>query len=298
MSTTPVNVALVQHACTGNQAANLETAIHGIRQAAQQGAQLVVLQELFSQPYFCQTAEPAHFAQAETVPGVITDRLGRLAAELALVIVAPLFERRAAGIYHNTAVVLERDGTLAGRYRKMHIPDDPGYHEKYYFTPGDPGFEPVPTSLGRLGVLLCWDQWFPEAARCMALAGADLLIYPTAIGRDPRDSETEQARQRDAWLTVQRAHAITNCLPVLVCNRVGHERDASGGSAGIQFWGGSCIIGQQGEVLATVPGSQPDVLTGVLDLSRNEVLRQQWPFLRDRRVDAYAGLLQRYQDPD
>jgi len=212
------------------------------------------------------------------------------------VIVASLFERRAAGLYHNTAVVLDSDGSLAGRYRKMHIPDDPGYYEKFYFTPGDLGFRPIDTTLGRLGVLVCWDQWYPEAARLMALAGAELLLYPTAIGWDRNDTREEQARQHDAWLTVQRAHAVSNCLPVLVCNRIGHEDDPSGSSAGITFWGSSSVIGPQGELLAQATQDTPAVLVTEIDMMRSEQVRRIWPFLRDRRIDAYQDLLNRYRD--
>ena len=246
--------------------------------------------------YFCQTEELRYFDLAETIPGPTTDLFGQLAAELGVVIVSSLFEFRSQGVYHNTAVVLDVDGSVAGCYRKMHIPDDPGYHEKYYFTPGDLGFEPVTTSLGKLGVMICWDQWFPEAARLMALAGADLLLYPTAIGWDSRDDEQEQSRQQEAWLTVQRGHAIANCLPVLVCNRTGHEADPSGYSEGIHFWGGSSIIGPQGEVLAQTSAGCDDVLVTEVDLANTGELRQVWPFLRDRRIDAYQDLLKRFRD--
>jgi N-carbamoylputrescine amidase len=244
--------------------------------------------------YFCQTEDTARFDQAEPIPGPSTDALGALARELGIVIVASLFERRAAGLYHNTAVVLERDGSIAGRYRKMHIPDDPGFYEKFYFTPGDLGFTPIDTSVGRLGVLVCWDQWYPEAARLMALAGAELLLYPTAIGWDPRDGEAEQARQREAWITVQRAHAIANGLPVVVANRVGLEPDPSGSSKGIRFWGSSFIAGPQGEILAEAGHDQATVLVHEIDLERTESVRRIWPFLRDRRIDAYADLVKRY----
>jgi N-carbamoylputrescine amidase len=291
-----LTVGLVQHACGNSREVNLDASIQGIHRAAQQGAQLVLLQELHGNPYFCQTEEPRHFDLAETIPGPTTDLLGQVAAELGVVIVSSLFEYRSGGVYHNTAVVLDADGSVAGCYRKMHIPDDPGYHEKYYFTPGDLGFEPVTTSVGNLGVMVCWDQWFPEAARLMALAGADLLLYPTAIGWDARDDKQEQTRQQEAWLTVQRGHAIANCLPVLACNRIGHEADPSGCSEGIHFWGGSCIIGPQGELLAQTGADREDVLVSPVDFARTGELRQIWPFLRDRRIDAYQNLLKRCRD--
>jgi N-carbamoylputrescine amidase len=292
-----LTVSLVQHACNDDLQTNLQTVMDGIRQAHRQGAQLVVLQELHNNPYFCQTEDPACFDLAEPVPGPTTEQLGALAKQLGVVIVASLFERRASGLYHNTAVVLERDGSLAGRYRKMHIPDDPGYYEKFYFTPGDLGFHPVPTSVGRLGVLVCWDQWFPEAARLMSLAGADLLIYPTAIGWDPQDDAAEKRRQHDAWQTVQRGHAIANGLPLLACNRIGVERATTPGTE-IHFWGSSFIAGPQGEILASAVPDEPAVLTATLDLQRAEQVRRIWPFLRDRRIDAYGDLTCRYRDTD
>jgi len=290
----PLNVGLVQQACSEDRAANLAASVAGVRAAHAQGARLVLLQELHAGVYFCQTEDTARFDQAEAIPGPSTDELGALARELGIVIVASLFERRAAGLYHNTAVVLEHDGTIAGRYRKMHIPDDPGFYEKFYFTPGDLGFAPIDTSVGRLGVLVCWDQWYPEAARLMALAGAELLLYPTAIGWDPRDGEAEQTRQREAWITVQRAHAIANGLPVVVANRVGLEPDPSGSSKGIRFWGSSFIAGPQGEILAEAGRDQPTVLVHEIDLEHTESVRRIWPFLRDRRIDAYADLVKRY----
>jgi N-carbamoylputrescine amidase len=296
MSKQSLTVGLVQQACGASRESNLDASIQGIRRAVQQGAQLVLLQELHSSIYFCQTEDACHFHLAETIPGPTTELLGHVAAELGIVIVASLFERRASGIYHNTAVVLDVDGQIAGRYRKMHIPDDPGFYEKYYFTPGDLGFEPVSTSIGKLGVLVCWDQWYPEAARLMALAGADLLLYPTAIGWDDRDDGQEKLRQQDAWLTVQRGHAVANCLPVMVCNRTGHEADPSGRSDGIHFWGSSCIIGPQGELLAQAGPDQEDVLVTSIDFARTERLRQMWPFLRDRRIEAYQDLLKRFRD--
>jgi len=291
-----LNIAFVQHACRPGRDANLTASIAGIRQAAADGARLVVLPELHAGPYFCQSEDPANFDLAESIPGPTSEQLGAVAAELNIVIVASLFERRAAGLYHNTAVVLDSDGSIAGRYRKMHIPDDPGYYEKFYFTPGDLGFQPIDTSIGRLGVLVCWDQWFPEAARLMALAGADLLVYPTAIGWDPNDAAGEKERQRDAWLTVQRAHAIANGLPVVVCNRNGFEPDATGRSAGIQFWGSSFIAGPQGELLVQAPVDEDAVCVTTIDLKGSETVRRIWPFLRDRRTDAYADLLRRFRD--
>ena len=290
--TKPLKVGLVQQACREDRDANLAASIRGIRDAQARGAQLVLLQELHTGVYFCQTEDTRRFDQAEAIPGPTSDELGRLARELQIVIVASLFERRAAGLYHNTAVVLDADGTLAGRYRKMHIPDDPGFYEKFYFTPGDLGFMPIDTQVGRLGVLVCWDQWYPEAARLMTLHGAELLLYPTAIGWDPRDSEAEKHRQRDAWITVQRAHAVANGLPVVVANRVGHEPDPAGGP-GIEFWGSSFVAGPQGEVLADC-GDEAAVLVAEVDLARSESVRRIWPFLRDRRIDAYADLLKRY----
>jgi N-carbamoylputrescine amidase len=291
-----LTVGLVQQMCSGDTAANLEASLEGIEHAASQGAQLVLLQELHSSLYFCQTEDSENFSLAEPVPGPVTGTLGGLAADLGVVIVASVFEKRASGLYHNTAAVLDADGTLAGRYRKMHIPDDPGFYEKFYFTPGDLGFTPIDTSVGRLGVLICWDQWYPEAARLMALAGAELLLYPTAIGWDDRDSSREQARQQEAWLTVQRGHAVANCLPVLICNRTGHEPDPSGQTDGIQFWGSSAVVGPQGEMLARASSDNAEVLMASLDLDRTEKLRQMWPFLRDRRIDAYQDLQRRFRD--
>jgi len=286
---------LIQQTCSTDREANLARSIRGIREAADAGAQLVVLQELHTGPYFCQTEETARFELAETIPGPSTEVFGKLAKELQLVIVTSLFEKRTAGLYHNTAVVLERDGSIAGKYRKMHIPDDPGYYEKFYFTPGDLGFTPIQTSLGKLGVLVCWDQWYPEAARLMALAGADLLIYPTAIGWDPDDSVEEQQRQLDAWVTVQRGHAVANGLPLLSVNRVGHEPDPSGG-AGVKFWGNSFAAGCQGEFLARADSTQETVLLVEVDLERSETVRRIWPFLRDRRIEAYGDLDKRFRD--
>jgi N-carbamoylputrescine amidase len=291
-----MQVALIQHRNASDRESNLAETAAAVAEAAGKGADLVVLAELHTGPYFCQVEAPAEFDRAEAVPGPSTEALAAVAAEHRVVLVGSLFERRAAGLYHNTAVVFERDGRLAGRYRKMHIPDDPGYFEKYYFTPGDLGFRPIETSVGRLGVLVCWDQWYPEAARLMALAGAELLIYPTAIGWDPADTPEEQVRQREAWVTVQRGHAVANNLPVLACNRVGFEPDASAASAGANFWGSSFIAGPQGEFLAQAGTDAPEILTAAIDPARTEQVRRQWPFLRDRRIDAYEGLLRRFID--
>ena len=296
MTNTTFRVGLVQHACSEDRAANLAASAIGIREAAAQGARLVLLPELHTGVYFCQTEDPARFDQAEPVPGPTTEQLGALAKELGITIVGSVFERRAPGIYHNTAVVLDPQGRLAGRYRKMHIPDDPGYYEKFYFTPGDQGFTPIGADARKLGVLVCWDQWYPEAARLMAMHGADMLLYPPAIGWDPRDEEDERMRQRDAWRTIQRAHAIANGLPVIVCNRVGTEPDPSGAGPGIEFWGSSFIAGPQGEILAEAPTHGPAVLVADLDLGRSEQVRRITAFFRDRRIDAYDDLLKRYGD--
>lgn len=291
-----LKIGLVQRACTSDLKANIQGNLDGIRQAAKQGAQLILLQELHNSLYFCQTEDTTQFDLAETIPGPSTESIGKVAAECGVVVVSSLFEKRAAGLYHNTSVVFECDGKIAGRYRKMHIPDDPGFYEKFYFTPGDLGFEPIATSVGKLGVLVCWDQWYPEAARLMALSGAELLLYPTAIGWDPRDTKDEQNRQRDAWITIQRAHAIANGVPVIVTNRTGHETDPSGQSNGIQFWGTSFIAGPQGEIIAEASIDKPEVLVTEVDLSRSEQVRRIWPYLRDRRIDAYADLTKRYRD--
>lgn len=294
MQKTILPVGVVQHACTSERRESLERSIEGIREAAKQGAKAVLLQELHAGLYFCQVEDPRFFDLAEPIPGPTTEHLGRIAREEGVVIVASLFERRAPGLYHNTAVVLERSGQIAGIYRKMHIPDDPGYYEKFYFTPGDLGFRPIATSLGKLGVLVCWDQWYPEAARAMALAGADLLLYPTAIGWDPRDTEEEHARQREAWVTIQRSHAIATGLPVVVCNRIGHEASPDDRSPGQVFWGSSFFAGPQGEIHAQAPVDQPAILVHALDLQKTEEVRRIWPFFRDRRIDAYGPLLQRW----
>ena len=290
-----IKVALVQQKVRVDRDANLAASIASIRNAAARGARLVVLQELHTGSYFCQTEDTDCFDLSESIPGPSTELLGAVARELGVVIVASLFERRAPGLYHNTAVVLDSDGSIAGKYRKMHIPDDPAFYEKFYFTPGDLGFEPIQTSVGKLGVLVCWDQWYPEAARLMALAGAEMLIYPTAIGWDPRDDQAEQQRQLDAWTTVQRSHAVANGIPVLCANRVGLEPDPSGAGAGIRFWGSSFAAGPQGELLAR-GGEEEELLLVELDRGRSEQVRRIWPFLRDRRIDAYADMLLRYRD--
>jgi N-carbamoylputrescine amidase len=291
-----LRVALLQETNHGDVAANLAAIDAGVARAAAAGAGLVLLQELHNGPYFCQHEAVAEFDRAEPIPGPSTAHLGALAARHGVVLVASLFERRAAGLYHNTAVVFEADGRLLGKYRKMHIPDDPGFLEKFYFTPGDLGFNPIDTSLGRLGVLVCWDQWYPEAARLMALAGAELLIYPTAIGWDPNDDEAERERQREAWVTVQRGHAVANGLPVLAINRTGTERNPEHADRAIRFWGTSFVAGPQGEFIARAGTDAPELLIADVDLARSESVRRIWPFLRDRRIDAYGDLLLRYRD--
>ena len=296
MTRKPLKVALLQETHRGNRDANLDAIEAGLREAAAAGVELVLLQELHNGPYFCQHESVDEFDLAETIPGHSTARIGKLAEELKLVVVASLFEKRAAGLYHNTAVVFDRSATIAGKYRKMHIPDDPAFYEKFYFTPGDLGFEPIDTSVGRLGVLVCWDQWYPEAARLMALAGAELLIYPTAIGWDPKDEQAEKDRQRDAWVTVQRGHAVANGVPLLACNRTGFEPDPSGVGSGIQFWGTSFVAGPQGEFLAKANTDKRELLVAEIDMARSEHVRRIWPFLRDRRIDAYSDLLRRFRD--
>jgi N-carbamoylputrescine amidase len=293
---TALKVALIQQSCSSCRDENLAKTAQMVRTAAASGAQLVVLQELHTSTYFCQVESPALFDLAEPIPGPSTETLGKLAGELGVVIVASLFERRAAGLYHNTAVVLEKDGSIAGIYRKMHIPDDPGFYEKFYFTPGDLGFNPIKTSVGTLGVLVCWDQWYPEAARLMTLAGADLLIYPTAIGWDPEDTVEEQQRQFDAWVTVQRGHAVANGLPLLAVNRVGFESSGQHPNAGIQFWGKSFASGPQGEILAEASRDADEIIEVEINLAKSEKVRRIWPFLRDRRIDEYGDLLKRYRD--
>ena len=289
-----LTVALIQERNHGDAAANLAVIAARVAEAAAKGARLVLLQELHNGAYFCQHESVDEFDLAETIPGPSTEFLGNLARQHGVVIVGSLFDKRATGLYHNTAVVLETDGRLVGKYRKMHIPDDPGFYEKFYFTPGDLGFTPIDTSVGRLGVLVCWDQWYPEAARLMALAGADLLLYPTAIGWDPEDVPEEKTRQRDAWVLSHRGHAVANGLPVLSCNRVGHETSPLGAS-GIDFWGNSHVLGPQGEFIAEA-GTEATLLVVDVDLGRSEHVRRIWPFLRDRRIDAYADLTRRYID--
>ena len=295
MSTNPLKVALIQESNHGDAEPNLAVIEQRVAHAAAGGAKLVLLQELHNGPYFCQHESVDEFDRAESIPGPSTERLSALAKKHQVVLVASLFERRAAGLYHNTAVVFEADGTLVGKYRKMHIPDDPGFLEKFYFTPGDLGFAPIQTSVGKLGLLVCWDQWYPEAARLMALAGAELLLYPTAIGWDPNDAQDEKNRQRMAWILSQRGHAVANGLPVLSCNRTGFEQ-APGRDAGIQFWGSSFVAGPQGEILAEAGTDAAEILFADIDLKRSENVRRIWPFLRDRRIDAYGDLLKRYID--
>lgn len=293
-----MKTALIQQHNTADNEANIARLSEAIRRCVAEGAELVVLQELHNSLYFCQTEDTDTFRLAEPIPGPSTEHFGRVAHACGVVLVLSLFERRAPGLYHNTAVVIEKDGTIAGRYRKMHIPDDPAYYEKFYFTPGDLDFHPISTSVGRLGVLVCWDQWYPEAARLMALRGADLLLYPTAIGWDSADTPDEQRRQLDAWRTVQRGHAIANGLPVVTVNRVGHEPDPSGHTAGIQFWGNSFACGPQGELLTELPTDAEAIRIVDIDLRRSEHVRRWWPFLRDRRIDAFAPLTRRFIDDE
>ena len=291
-----LKVGIVQQRCTADVEANKQRLAQHIAQAAAEGAQLVVLQELHNSLYFCQTENTELFDLAEPIPGPSTDFYGRLAKEHGIVLVTSLFERRAAGLYHNTAVVIERDGTITGKYRKMHIPDDPAYYEKFYFTPGDLGFHPIDTSVGRLGVQVCWDQWYPEGARLMALQGAELLIYPTAIGYESSDTPEEQERQREAWTTVQRGHAVANGLPVIAVNRTGHEDDPSGQTHGIDFWGSSFVAGPQGEFLYRAPKNEEVCTVVDIDLQRSENVRRWWPFLRDRRIEEFGPLTRRFID--
>ena len=291
-----MKIGIVQQQNTANAGDNIKRLEENIRKCADMGAQLVVLQELHNGLYFCQTENTEMFDMAETIPGPSTELFGALAKECGIVIVISIFEKRAPGLYHNTAIVLEKDGSIVGKYRKMHIPDDPAYYEKFYFTPGDLGFEPVSTSIGKLGVLICWDQWYPEAARIMTLKGADLLIYPTAIGWESSDSDDEKQRQQDAWQTIQRGHAVANGLHVVTVNRVGHETDPSGQTNGIQFWGHSFVCGPQGEILTQSPDDKEDVTVVEIDIKRSEQVRRWWPFLRDRRIDAFEGLTKRFLD--
>ena len=291
-----IKIGFLQQHNVADQQLNITRLASGIANLAEHGAQLIVLQELHNSLYFCQTENVNLFDLAEPIPGPSTNFYGELARQYGVVIVTSLFERRAAGLYHNTAVVIEKDGTIAGKYRKMHIPDDPAYYEKFYFTPGDLGFHPIETSLGKLGVLVCWDQWYPEAARLMALQGAELLIYPTAIGYESSDTEDEQQRQREAWTTVQRGHAVANGLPVVSVNRVGYEPDPSGQTKGIQFWGSSMVVGPQGEMLYRASEVEEECNIVSVDLNHSEHVRRWWPFLRDRRIDAYEDITKRYID--
>ncbi|MBO4663065.1 MAG: carbon-nitrogen hydrolase [Bacteroidaceae bacterium] len=291
-----MKVGIIQQSCSGDVNANKEKLANNIREVAKKGAELVVLQELHNSLYFCQTENTQLFDLAEPIPGPSTEFYGAIAKECGVVLVTSLFERRAAGLYHNTAVVFEKDGTIAGKYRKMHIPDDPAYYEKFYFTPGDMGFHPIQTSVGKLGVQVCWDQWYPEGARLMALQGAELLIYPTAIGYESSDTEDEQERQREAWTTVQRGHAVANGIPVIAVNRTGHEPDPSGQTNGIQFWGSSFVAGPQGELLYRAPKDEEVNQIVEIDMKRSENVRRWWPFLRDRRIEEFGGLTKRFID--
>ena len=291
-----IKVGLIQQANTPDRRTNMLNLAESIAACAAHGAQLVVLQELHNTLYFCQTEDTRLFDLAEPIPGPSTGFYAELAATHGIVLVTSLFEKRAPGLYHNTAVVFDCDGSIAGKYRKMHIPDDPAYYEKFYFTPGDLGFQPIQTSLGKLGVLVCWDQWYPEAARLMALRGAELLIYPTAIGWESSDTDEEKSRQLGAWIISQRGHAVANGLPVISVNRVGHEPDPSGQTRGIQFWGNSFVAGPQGEILAQASNVEPQVMVVEVDMDRSENVRRWWPFLRDRRIDAYDSILKRFDD--
>lgn len=290
-----MKIGIIQQANSSDREQNVTRIDQKIRQLSRDGAELIVLQELHNGLYFCQTEDVALFDQAEPIPGPSTEHFGALAKECVVVLVLSLFEKRATGLYHNTAVVMEKDGSIAGKYRKMHIPDDPAYYEKFYFTPGDLGFTPIQTSVGKLGVLVCWDQWYPEAARIMALRGAQLLIYPTAIGTESTDTPHEQARQLEAWITVQRGHAVANGIPLVAVNRVGFEADPSGATGGISFWGNSFICGAQGELLQHL-GTDEDTAIVEVPLQRSEQVRRWWPFMRDRRIDAYDSILKRWDD--
>ena len=291
-----MKIAIIQQSNTGDQSANISKLEVNIRICAAKGAELIIMQELHNGLYFCQTEDPEVFELAETIPGPSTESFGKLAKELNVVLVLSLFEKRTAGLYHNTAVVIEKDGTIAGKYRKMHIPDDPAYYEKFYFTPGDLGFEPIQTSVGKLGVMVCWDQWYPEAARLMAMAGAEILIYPTAIGWESTDTEAEKLRQANAWQISQRSHAIANGIPVVSCNRTGYEADPSGITNGIQFWGNSFVAGPQGEILEQASFDDEENMIVDIDLSRTESVRRIWPFFRDRRIDAFGDLTKRWRE--
>ena len=291
-----MKIGIIQQSCTASVAENRKKLAANITKLAKQGAQLVVLQELHDSPYFCQTEDTTNFRYALPIPGEATEFYSKVAKENRVVLVTSLFERRAAGLYHNTAVVFESDGSIAGMHRKIHIPDDPAYYEKFYFTPGDLGFHPIQTSVGKLGVQVCWDQWYPEGARLMALQGADLLIYPTAIGYESTDTQEEQERQREAWTTIQRSHAIANGIPIVAVNRVGFEPDPSGATGGIKFWGSSFVAGQQGELLYQASETKQEAVVVDVDLKRTETVRQWWPFLRDRRIDEYGDLTRRFAD--
>lgn len=291
-----MKTGIIQQHNTADKRYNMQRLAESIKALASEGAELIILQELHNSLYFCQVENVNNFDLAEPIPGPSTEFFGSLAKELGVVIVTSLFEKRAAGLYHNTAVVIERDGTIAGKYRKMHIPDDPAYYEKFYFTPGDLGFHPIDTSVGRLGVLVCWDQWYPEAARLMALQGAEMLIYPTAIGFESSDEPAEQQRQREAWTTVQRGHAVANGLPVVAVNRVGHETDPSGMTGGIEFWGSSFVAGPQGELLYRASDHEEERKIIDIDLAHSEQVRRWWPFLRDRRIDKYSDIVKRFID--
>ena len=292
---TSITLSAVQQPCNLDRQTNFDISVAKIHDAVANKSDLVVLPELHLDPYFCQNEDYCHFDLAQAIPGPTTEILSDLAKKLGIVIVSTIFEKRTPGLYHNTAVVFDKDGSLAGKYRKMHIPDDPGFYEKYYFTPGDLGFKPIETSIGKLGVLVCWDQWFPEGARLMALAGAEILIYPTAIGWDPSDTEEEKQRQLNAWITIQRSHAIANGIPVVACNRIGFEK-APGSDQGINFWGNSFIAGPQGEILASANATDATLLTCTIDKARSERVRQIWPYLRDRRIDEYSNLTKRFID--
>lgn len=291
-----LKIGILQQHNSGVREKNMKRLAEGIVRLARNGAQLIVLQELHNSLYFCQVESVDNFDLAETIPGPSTRFFGELAKSLGVVIVTSLFEKRAPGLYHNTAVVLEKDGSIAGIYRKMHIPDDPAYYEKFYFTPGDLGFHPIDTSVGRLGVQVCWDQWYPEGARMMALAGAEILIYPTAIGYESTDTPQEQQRQREAWTTVQRGHAVANGLPVVAVNRVGYEPDPSGQTNGIQFWGSSFVVGPQGEILYRASDAEEDCVIVTIDMDHSEKVRRWWPFLRDRRIEEFGDLTKRFRD--
>jgi N-carbamoylputrescine amidase len=291
-----ITVGLVQQSNSPDLKINLMNLAKGIKTCAEYGAQLVVLQELHNSLYFCQTEDTRMFDLAEPIPGPSTGFYSELAKQYGVVLVTSLFERRAPGLYHNTAVVFDKDGSIAGKYRKMHIPDDPAYYEKFYFTPGDLGFEPIETSIGKLGVMVCWDQWYPEGARLMALKGAEMLIYPTAIGWESTDTDDEKRRQKDAWVISHRGHAVANGLPVITVNRVGHEPDPSGQTNGIQFWGNSLVLGPQGEFIAEGSNTESQTIIAEIDMERSENVRRWWPFLRDRRIDEYGDIVKRFRD--